>query len=572
MPKLIVSAVTEYDAKGLKKASKDISAFDKKLKNLGKSFASVFAAQKLYQFSKASVKAFAADEKAAKALEIQLKNTGNSFATQSVENYIAMLQKTYGILDDELRPAFQGLLTATGSVATAQKSLGVALDVSAGTGKNLTEVTTALGKAYLGQTTSLSRLGAGLDKATLKTGDMDKILGELQTKFQGQALAVTKTYSGQMDKLAVASANAQEIIGKGLIDAITGLGDDKSVGDLADNMERLAAQTANVIRGIGVLAAKIKGIPLFNAIIGTFGDVLKYGPLGQLAKLGAASTATGGNGMTGPPENLLAISAASKAKEDAKKLADQRRKEAALIAAANKQRALEAQQKKEQAALDALKKKFDTERIGLESALSQAKTEEERARIKALITILDEDAANAQKAADDLQAAQKARLEAEAKATTTIELLAKAAGDAALALAAVRPSTQSQLASLNALNAIATPGSGADVRIKESIDALNSGYTPVGVGGSTFLPEDSGARNVAQKLLEGSLATDPYAFNKDPYVSTLGQGTGAYDVNVVVNAGVVGSEETIVEAVQAAIQTINRRGGGLSYAGALQPV
>ena len=38
---------------------------------------------------------------------------------------------------------------------------------------------------------------------------------------------------------------------------------------------------------------------------------------------------------------------------------------------------------------------------------------------------------------------------------------------------------------------------------------------------------------------------------------------------VTVNAGVVGSEQTIVSAVQDALQTLNRRGDSLNTAGAL---
>ena len=69
MPNLIVSAVSTFDNRGLKKGQKEIGAFDKTLKSLGKTFAGVFGAQKLLQFSKNAVNAFMADEKAAKALK-----------------------------------------------------------------------------------------------------------------------------------------------------------------------------------------------------------------------------------------------------------------------------------------------------------------------------------------------------------------------------------------------------------------------------------------------------------------------------------------------------------------------
>ena len=74
MPNLIVSAVSTFDNRGLKKGQKEISSFDKSLKKLAGTFATVFGAQKLLQFSKNAVNAFMADEKAAKSLELQHSN------------------------------------------------------------------------------------------------------------------------------------------------------------------------------------------------------------------------------------------------------------------------------------------------------------------------------------------------------------------------------------------------------------------------------------------------------------------------------------------------------------------
>ena len=87
------------------------------------------------------------------------------------------------MLDDELRPSFQRLLTVTKSITQSQEALNTALDISAATGKSLTEVSAALSRGFAGNTTGLSRLGAGLSKATLKTGNMEKILAELNQEM-----------------------------------------------------------------------------------------------------------------------------------------------------------------------------------------------------------------------------------------------------------------------------------------------------------------------------------------------------------------------------------------------------
>ena len=62
MANLVVSALAEWNGKALKKGTKDITAFDKSAKKLGKTLAKTFAGYKLLQFGKASVNAFIASE------------------------------------------------------------------------------------------------------------------------------------------------------------------------------------------------------------------------------------------------------------------------------------------------------------------------------------------------------------------------------------------------------------------------------------------------------------------------------------------------------------------------------
>ena len=250
--------VSQYSDKGSKKAKKDLDGLGGTAKKLGKALGVAFSIGAIKNFAVASIKAYAADEAAAKSLEMQLKNTGNAFATKSVESYIAALQKTYHVLDDQLRPAYQTLLTSTGSVLDTQKALNVALDISAATGKDLQSVSQALAKGYNGQTTAIQRLGVGIDKATLASGDMNKILDILSGKFKGQASVAANTYQGKLNALAIASANVKEIIGKDLVDAISLLGKDSSIDAATTSMERLATQTGNVVYGLATLIAKAK--------------------------------------------------------------------------------------------------------------------------------------------------------------------------------------------------------------------------------------------------------------------------------------------------------------------------
>ena len=395
MANVIVSALATWNGKALKKGKQDLNAFDKTVKSLGKTFAGVFAASKLLTYSKNAVKAFMADEKAAKSLEIQLKNTGFAFASPSVEYYIANLQKATGVLDDQLRPAFQQLLTVTGSITKSQNALNTALDVSAATGKSVTEVAAALSRGYAGNTTGLSRLGAGLSKATLKTGDMDKILGELNQKFSGQAAARLDTYAGKMDLLKVASANASEEIGKGLLDALSVLGKDKSIATATDAMEGFAKSIGDALYGIGLLVSKLDGLASKIGSSGLSDLLLRLQPGGQGAKALFDVLSSFGAANRNQPSSNFTYDLGSSATKDIER--------AKLILEANKARAKENKLIKEKNALEALKMKYDVERIGLMLALNQATDEETRIRIAEKLAILDGNAAKAQQYLADIE-------------------------------------------------------------------------------------------------------------------------------------------------------------------------
>ena len=390
MANVVIDIAAEYTGnKAFKQAETATSKLEKSVAKLGKQLAGVFAASKLYAFSKNAVKAFAADEKAARSLALALANTGNAFAAIEVEKFIGDLQRATGVLDDDLRPAFRALLTATGDVKKSQDALALALDISAGTGKDLGAVSAALSRGFLGQTTALSRLGAGLDKATLKTGDMDVILGQLTEKFRGQALAAAEGYSGAIAKLTVASNNAKEIIGKDLLDAMQLIAGKDGIGGATSAMEGFATQIGNAIYGIGVLTAKLKSLPG----AGFIGQVLEAGTqfsgFGALSRLGASRKTTSAGTPAQSPGQRAAI---DKANKDALRLQKQQN---TLKTIDNNATARKIALTGDELALKELEKKFDVERVGLYAALNNATDGETKMRLMSLIAIHDQNAAMA---------------------------------------------------------------------------------------------------------------------------------------------------------------------------------
>ena len=392
MANIVVSAIATFNGKGLTKGQKQIKSFEKSVKSLGRTFGLAFTAAGLVSFSKKAIAAFAADEAAAKSLEMQLKNTGYAFSAPDVEFFIANLQKLYGVLDDQLRPAFQTLLTASGSIVRSQRALNTVLNVSAATGKTVEEVSAAISKGFTGQTTALTRLGAGLSKATLATGDMNAILDELDAKFAGQATARLTTYAGKMDQLKVSAANASEIIGGSLLDSLSLLSNDNSLSGFSNLLTGLATKLAALDAAVFGFVAKVLGRKQKTS---NFTYSLGSGAGVELAKI-----------------------------QEKKKI-----KEAIAL------RTQENAQLKAKTAVDKLKDQFDLERIGLTAALNAATDEETKLRIKAQLAILDNNEALAKKYLAEMNAAQAVnKLAADAAKAGNLLVDGAAAAFARLAL------------------------------------------------------------------------------------------------------------------------------------------
>ena len=281
-----VPIVSQWNPKGVNSANKSLSGFDKTVKTLGKSVAGVFAAQKIVSFFTASIKGAMEDQKAQIQLAKSIRNTTNATSQQiaGLESFVSRTQFATGVLDDQLRPSLNRLVLATGDVEQSQKLLTLALDISAGTGKDLESVTTALSKAAGGQFTALQRLGVGLDKTVFATKDLDYITGVLGNKFEGQAAAAAATFAGQLAILNAKAQEAQETIGEALIKAIEVFagrgGAGAAFGDLlmrmAETLGDFIVGTALTIKSIQDFTRSLsENYPVVGRFLEALGNVAK---------------------------------------------------------------------------------------------------------------------------------------------------------------------------------------------------------------------------------------------------------------------------------------------------------
>lgn len=226
--KLSILADVDELKKSLKSGEQEVKGFGDKVSDFGKkaglAFAAATAAAAAYATKLAvdGVKAAIEDEAAQLRLASALQTATGATTAQirATEDYISKTALAVGIADDDLRPAFQRLATATGDVTKSQELLNLAIDISKGTGKDLGAVVEALSKSYNGQDTQLVRLGIGLTAAQAKTMDFKDQTQLLSDLYGGAASRNAETFQGRIDRLKVGFEEAKEAVGQALLPVI----------------------------------------------------------------------------------------------------------------------------------------------------------------------------------------------------------------------------------------------------------------------------------------------------------------------------------------------------------------
>lgn len=222
---VVARILTQYSDKGTKAAIKDISKMEKQFKNFSnkaiKAFglAAAAAAAFAVKVGKDAVQGAMEDQKQQVALATALRNTtgATDAAIEATSKYLDKLELMVGVDNNELIPSLQILTQATRDVTEAQNLQRLALDISAGSGKDLTSVSVALAKAIGGNVTALTRLGVPLDQDAVKAKDLNAILQSLGDTFGGQANERAKTFEFQLKRLQLAFNQILDQIGYALI-------------------------------------------------------------------------------------------------------------------------------------------------------------------------------------------------------------------------------------------------------------------------------------------------------------------------------------------------------------------
>ena len=282
-----IPIITSFADKGISAAEKAFGKFGKTGVAVGAAFAASTAL--IVTGLTKAVNAAIEDEKSQALLAKQLENTtgASRMTIAATEELISQMQFATGVADDQLRPALGSLVRATNNLTTGQDLLNLALDVSAGTGRDLETVSLALGKAYNGNLGGLTKLGIALDPNIVKTKDFGAAQEELTKQFGGAAAAVANTYEGQLKRLGTVFGELNETIGYAILNNIY----------VKDAIGRLPEATNAAIKALGK-----EGL---GGALDTFVD--EMGIVGAYVRMFAASVEHEYNAMARKAANAMVI-------------------------------------------------------------------------------------------------------------------------------------------------------------------------------------------------------------------------------------------------------------------------
>lgn len=501
---------------GMRDADQSLDKFGKtsettgqKLSNFGKVAIAglvVGAGAALVGFLTDATKAALEDAKAQELLALALKNTVGATDEQvaSTEEFIEQTMLASGVADDELRPALAELVRTTGDLDKAQILLGTAMDIAAAKGKPLETVTTAMGKAALGNVGALGRLGVATRNAS---GDMltfEEVIAEANRTMGDASEVAANTEAGSMQRLQVRFGELKEEIGSGMLPILVDLGE--GLSDVID----------------WFVALEDSGKPAVESTVGWFQRLD--------AKLSVFEDTTTRFASVGLPSLSASM-------------------DAARHSAAGQAGAMAELEGATEGTAESVRDLAMAEAEAADPAI---------ALINATTRLRDAQAAY------DAELAKGNPISAEAQAKAL--LLAQAQGD--LSAASARFAAEGGPASVAALTALLREAGVADASIRALIASMErANNTPFarrdfasGVGGRTYQGGRAGGGRVQRGdvRMVGEFGPETVVF--DGPGTVVPNGHGGATINVTVNAL---DPQSAAKAVVQALQTYNRQNGGI---------
>jgi hypothetical protein len=269
---ITIPILTDFDGRGIDRGIKQFERLDgvgakagfaikKAAVPAGIALAALGAAA--FDATKAAIQDQAAQEQLARTLATSTKATNTQ--VKAVEDFITQTSQAAAVSDDELRPALATLARGTGDLEKAQQGLGLALDVAAGTGKPLAQVSEALSKAYAGNLRGLNALDPRMKELIKNGATAEEAIAVLSKTFKGDAAASADTAAGRFKGLGIALDETKESVGAALLPAV------EKILPVLQKFAKWAQENPNVFlaiaAAIGVVAAGIIGLNVAMMIL-----------------------------------------------------------------------------------------------------------------------------------------------------------------------------------------------------------------------------------------------------------------------------------------------------------------
>ena len=256
-----VPILSEWNPKGIDKAKADFQKLEKTSQKVGFALEKAFvpatiALGALTAAAGASVKAAAEDAAQQAELERQIivSTDATNAQVDALHEFINAQELASAVSDSELRPALAILARHTGDLTEAQDLLSLALDVSAGTGRDVFDVAERLAEGYTGVLTPLEELDYGLVAAIESGATFDEVAASLAETFEGAVATNADTVAGRFARMQVTMDQAQEAIGMALLPIL-----EKLVPVLED-VATFVGENTELIIGLGVAVGTVAGI------------------------------------------------------------------------------------------------------------------------------------------------------------------------------------------------------------------------------------------------------------------------------------------------------------------------
>jgi hypothetical protein len=305
--------------------------------------AAIYAFKELAGIVQAPIEAYMESEKALLKMGMAMKNQGDFSrdGLAAMEEFAAQIQKTTAYEDDATL-AIMGNLKSFGMTnEEVKRATQTALDYTAAKaneGMTVEKASEILGKAYLGQTTGLKKLGIQVEETAHGAEVFDAVVGQLNARFGGSSQAELLTYAGQWKQLKNQWGDIQEFLGLVFLKTIEGVGFGISMmgagfwktvetmlnglGLLSEGMQKFSSFIGmeNVSNGIGVITDALKAGALNAKEAADAAIVNASANYDNMVSFDKVTTAIDAMGIAGKRTMAIDEEAAKQAKKNADEL------------------------------------------------------------------------------------------------------------------------------------------------------------------------------------------------------------------------------------------------------------